>query len=125
MSRAPEAVSADTESVTSNRVREHALPQDQDDGLARAQLSLEGLSVGDALGQEFMMRTDWEDVLRHRTTPDGCWRWSYTDDTMMAVSIVEVLAAVGGSIRTPWLRRSLNASSRNPTAATARERSAC
>ena len=41
------------------------------------------------------MRTDWEDVLRRRVTPDGCWRWPYTDDTVMAVSIVGVLGCCG------------------------------
>ena len=41
------------------------------------------------------MRTDWEEVLRRRVTPDGCWRWPYTDDTVMAVSIVDVLARCG------------------------------
>ena len=94
-SQAPTAGGADTGSIMNDLVDQHALPQGHHDRLARAQLSLEGLSVGDALGQEFMMRTDWEDVLRRRITPDGCWRWPYTDDTVMAVSIVEVLGRYG------------------------------
>ena len=79
----------------SDTVGQYDLPEDHDERIARAMLSLEGLSVGDALGEEFMMRNDWEDILRRRVTPGGCWRWPYTDDTVMAVSIVDILSRHG------------------------------
>jgi len=59
--------------------------------LAHAKLSLEGLSVGDAFGEQFFSISpypaSWADL------PGGPWRW--TDDTHMALSIVEVLKAYG------------------------------
>ncbi len=57
----------------------------------RARLSLAGLSVGDALGERFFGPHDR--VLREleaRAVPPGPWR--YTDDTVMALSIVQTLA---------------------------------
>jgi len=57
--------------------------------LARARLSLEGLSVGDALGERFFSPWVRDLCLAGRTVPDGTWRW--TDDTAMALGIVEVL----------------------------------
>jgi ADP-ribosylglycohydrolase len=56
----------------------------------RAFLSLDGLSVGDALGERFF-GPPAEAVRRisAREVPPGPWR--YTDDTEMALSIVEVL----------------------------------
>ena len=58
--------------------------------LARAMESLEGLSIGDAFGQRFF---DEEDIIaaaiEERLLPATPW-W-YTDDTMMAMSIVDVL----------------------------------
>ncbi len=52
--------------------------------------SLEGLSVGDAFGQNFFdarkIIGGWE---RERKLPPGTWR--YTDDTLMAISIAEIL----------------------------------
>jgi ADP-ribosylglycohydrolase len=58
--------------------------------VARAQRSLEGLSVGDAFGERFFGPTG--DVVRRiiaRQLPDPPWR--YTDDTIMAISVVETL----------------------------------
>lgn len=56
----------------------------------RTLLSLRGLSVGDALGERFF---GWpEQVLENiseRRLPEGTWY--YTDDTEMALSIVQVL----------------------------------
>ena len=57
--------------------------------LARAQLSLEGLSIGDALGQCFFSPWIRDYCLSKRIVPEGPWRW--TDDTAMALGIVEVL----------------------------------
>ena len=65
------------------------------DPTARAKLSLEGLSVGDAFGERFFGFD--EEVLHRverRTPPRG--RWRYTDDTEMALSIVELLTLSGG-----------------------------
>jgi ADP-ribosylglycohydrolase len=64
------------------------LPADHSARMSRALLSLEGLSVGDALGQRFF-RTDVESLTALRALPRPPWR--FTDDTTMALSIVEVL----------------------------------
>jgi ADP-ribosylglycohydrolase len=64
------------------------------DAIARAWLALDGLSVGDTFGERFfgpeevMIRRVWDRVL----APPP---WSYTDDTEMAISIVEMLQASG------------------------------
>jgi ADP-ribosylglycohydrolase len=64
-------------------------PNSTDARLARARLSLEGLSVGDALGECFFSPWIRESCLSRRVVPDAPWRW--TDDTAMALGIVEVL----------------------------------
>ncbi|WP_245718156.1 ADP-ribosylglycohydrolase family protein [Nocardia miyunensis] len=51
--------------------------------------SLEGLSVGDALGQQFPVMRTSVDALRAGAAPGGQWRW--TDDTEMACSVVAEL----------------------------------
>jgi ADP-ribosylglycohydrolase len=56
-------------------------------GRAEALRSLQGLSVGDAYGQARLMRF----YRREPGVLDGSWPW--TDDTHMALSIVEVLEA--------------------------------
>jgi ADP-ribosylglycohydrolase len=53
----------------------------------KARLSLEGLSVGDAFGEQFFFRS--KKLIEERRLPPGPWPW--TDDTHMALSIVEVL----------------------------------
>jgi ADP-ribosylglycohydrolase len=63
---------------------------DQNTRFVRALLSLEGLSVGDALGEQFLFR-GWRRVIMiagRELPPPG---WAYTDDTQMALSIVAVL----------------------------------
>src|SRR5262245_60711684 len=60
----------------------------------RMLLSLEGLSIGDAFGQQFFL--DEEDALAQiakRTVPPAPWEW--TDDTEMALSIVAMLNQQG------------------------------
>ncbi|MFO0865599.1 MAG: ADP-ribosylglycohydrolase family protein [Gemmataceae bacterium] len=57
------------------------------------QLALDGLSVGDALGERFFFPPHFE-LLATRTEPRGPWRW--TDDTAMALSIAQMLAERGG-----------------------------
>jgi ADP-ribosylglycohydrolase len=59
--------------------------------LDKAHLSLEGLSVGDAFGETFFVAPfQW---VAARQLPPAPWAW--TDDTHMALSIVEVLGARG------------------------------
>jgi ADP-ribosylglycohydrolase len=56
--------------------------------------ALEGLSVGDALGEQFFLATDRVRVaIAQRWHPVPPWYW--TDDTNMALSIVEVLIEHG------------------------------
>jgi len=60
------------------------------DAIDRARLSLDGLSVGDAFGERFFLLP--EEALRRiarRELPEA--PWTYTDDTEMALSIVEIL----------------------------------
>lgn len=52
--------------------------------------SLRGLSIGDAFGQQFVGR---EGLIDRRVVPAGPWR--FTDDTMMALSVFEVLRRCG------------------------------
>jgi ADP-ribosylglycohydrolase len=62
--------------------------------LARTLLSLTGLSVGDAFGERFFGHPP--EVLRRieaRRVPPAPWGW--TDDTAMALSVVEVLRERG------------------------------
>lgn len=62
-------------------------PQDR---LARALVSLEGLSVGDAFGERFFLAPSLaHSLIEQRALPKPPWRW--TDDTAMAVAIVDIL----------------------------------
>src|SRR5262245_4612475 len=67
------------------------------EALARARVALDGLSVGDAFGEQFlhMGPVARQLALGERVTPKSA-RWMWTDDTAMALSIVEVLAKHGG-----------------------------
>jgi ADP-ribosylglycohydrolase len=65
-----------------------------DSRLARAYRSLEGLSVGDAFGDRFFVNpAALQLLIGNRALPATPWRFS--DDTQMALSIVETLAAHG------------------------------
>ena len=58
--------------------------------LERMQLSLTGLSVGDALGDRFFgLGEELNERIQQRQVPPRLWR--YSDDTEMALSIVETL----------------------------------
>lgn len=61
----------------------------------RARLSLEGLSVGDAFGERFFGIDEHVAPLIQRRAMPGARVWRYTDDTEMALSLVEELARVG------------------------------
>ena len=58
------------------------------DRLQRARLALEGLSVGDAFGEWFFSPMSLTFFARRELPPKP---WPYTDDTAMAISIVEIL----------------------------------
>jgi len=67
------------------------LSQEHGDRLAAARRSLEGLSVGDAFGERFFGHPEQVlPMIASRALPGAPWR--YTDDTVMAMSIVDVLA---------------------------------
>lgn len=59
--------------------------------------SLDGLSVGDAFGECFFSISLDDHTLAHylstRTLPN--WKWCWTDDTAMALSVVELLLSEG------------------------------
>jgi ADP-ribosylglycohydrolase len=64
--------------------------------LARAQLALEGLSVADAFGEQLLHAGPHARMtaLDHKTAPVGrTWKW--TDDSAMAISIVDELRERG------------------------------
>src|SRR4051794_17648598 len=69
------------------------LPTDHAARLERARRSLEGLSVGDAFGGQFFIPGIYATHFAARSRPPGPWR--YTDDTEMALGIVEVLERLG------------------------------
>ena len=69
---------------------------------AAMRLSLEGLSIGDAFGERFFVR-DPLGLIAARQLPQGEWRW--TDDTHMALSIVEGLHQHGRIDQDALMRR--------------------
>ena len=60
---------------------------------ALARRSLDGLSVGDALGRCSSLTADWEELRATRRVPAAPWHW--TDDTAMAEVIVRELELRG------------------------------
>src|SRR6266446_3853071 len=67
-----------------------AMVDDQHARFVRALLSLEGLSVGDALGERFFFPGSRAPIMiARRQLPPR--HWHYTDDTRMALSIVAIL----------------------------------
>jgi ADP-ribosylglycohydrolase len=69
------------------------LPADHVERLARARLSLEGLSFGDAFCSQFFKGRTYDQHFATRSIPPG--PWMYTDDTVMALSVYECLARHG------------------------------
>jgi ADP-ribosylglycohydrolase len=63
--------------------------------LCRARLSLDGLSVGDAFGQCFFSLLNHIPFAQLNERPLPAPPWMYTDDTIMACGIVEVLQRHG------------------------------
>lgn len=68
--------------------------RNQDERLARVICSVEGLSVGDAFGEQFFHQPDGAEnrVATHMLPSPP---WPYTDDTQMALSIVSILRQYG------------------------------
>ncbi len=68
--------------------------------VGRAMVSLEGLSCGDGFGESFSgLSRSWKRI-EARELPEA--PWPVTDDTMMAISVIETLRA-HGEIREEWL----------------------
>ncbi len=64
--------------------------QNRRDRLARAYQSLEGLRCGDAFGERFFVREELAlSLIRQKAVPRP--PWGFTDDTMMAISVVSTL----------------------------------
>lgn len=62
--------------------------------IERAQLSFEGLYTGDTFGQQFFGKEEIVlDIIAWRSIPEA--PWEYTDDTAMALSVVEILEHYG------------------------------
>jgi ADP-ribosylglycohydrolase len=72
----------------------NTLPPDHAVRVARAAVALDGLSVGDALGETCFRTHNWEAIQEDpRATSRGPWPW--TDDTAMALGIYDVLHEFG------------------------------
>jgi ADP-ribosylglycohydrolase len=69
------------------------LPPDAKNRLAQFRLSLEGLSLGDAFGQQFFSPSVAIRATMTKSPPPPPWH--YTDDTEMAIAIYHVLARHG------------------------------
>src|SRR5579863_6433865 len=69
-----------------------SLPSNHDQRLKRTRQSLEGLSVGDAFGDQFFIPGETARIEHRQTLKPP---WLYTDDTEMALSIVRVLQEIG------------------------------
>src|SRR5512138_3683691 len=63
---------------------------DDEPSLSYALKSLDGLSVGDAFGELFFRRSPYETKFDELPA-----HWEWTDDTHMALSIVEILKVYG------------------------------
>ncbi len=73
---------------------DRALPSDHEARLGFARLALDGLSVGDAFGERFFVHPIHVDrLIDERALPRSPWR--YTDDTEMALGIMDVLVDHG------------------------------
>jgi ADP-ribosylglycohydrolase len=71
-----------------------SLPPDHATRIERAAIALDGLSLGDALGETCFRDENFEAILEDpRATAKGPWPW--TDDTAMALGIYEVLHELG------------------------------
>ena len=90
-----------------------SLPADHDQRCRRARIALDGLSVGDAFGQQFFSPGMREWSLSNRQPPPG--HWYYTDDTEMSLAIVEVLSQYAGIDQDALARRFASRFAAEPT----------
>ena len=80
------------------------LPVDHASRIERAALALDGLSVGDALGETCFTDENFEAIIEDpRATAKAPWSW--TDDTAMALGIYEVLDEHGSINQDALARR--------------------
>lgn len=87
------------------------LQEDHAQRMARVRLAIEGLSVGDALGEQFV-RPSRKLLVNHRQIPEG--PWPYTDDTEMALAIAETLDVHGQIVQDELALRFAERFSRRP-----------
>ncbi|MFO0711629.1 MAG: ADP-ribosylglycohydrolase family protein [Sandaracinus sp.] len=73
--------------------------------LDRARVSLEGLALGDAFGERFFVHPHTVDALIDQRALPGQRVWHWTDDTAMAISVLEELEAHGEIDRASLARR--------------------
>ena len=76
-----------------NESRRITMGCDPESRMKRALVSLDGLSVGDAFGERFFYAPNLERMIAERAMPR--MPWFYTDDTEMALGIVEILDRFG------------------------------
>jgi ADP-ribosylglycohydrolase len=89
------------------------LPDDHAARVERMQLSLDGLGLGDALGEMLSYRS--ENALRRLSENDvPAGPWFHTDDTEMAISIVAVLKSHGELVQDALARRFARRFERDP-----------
>jgi len=89
------------------------LPSDQAERVGRMQLSLDGLGLGDALGEMLAYRSaEALGRLVNRELPAG--PWFHTDDTEMAISVVAVLKSHGELNQDALARRFARRFERDP-----------
>jgi ADP-ribosylglycohydrolase len=89
------------------------LPTDHDTRVERMQLSLDGLGVGDALGEMLSYQpASAPTKLASNSLPAG--PWFHTDDTEMAISIVAVLKSHGELNQDALARRFARRFARDP-----------
>src|SRR5262245_18925819 len=74
-------------------------------------LAIDGLSIGDALGEQFF-RPSRTLLINYRELPDG--PWPYTDDTEMALAIAETLDEYGVIVHDALADRFAQRFSRRP-----------
>lgn len=71
------------------------LPLDHETRVQRALVSLQGLSVGDAFGERFFVPTRVVETWIAQGAVDAPAPWPWTDDTAMAICLVETLETHG------------------------------
>jgi hypothetical protein len=89
------------------------LPADHATRMERMQLSLDALGIGDALGEMLSYRYfDAPEIIAKDELPAG--PWFHTDDTEMAISIVNVLKSHGNIHQDALAKRFARRFERNP-----------